>query len=347
MKTLLTLCILLCEFIPLARAQYPRPAPTPYYRPLSAPQMDQLLGPIALYPDPLIGQILPAATLPAQIVMADRYVSSGGDLNQIAYQSWDASVQALARYPTVLKWMDDNLNWTTQVGQVFLNQQPDVMDSIQRLRRTARNLGNLRSTPQQRIVEYGGVIEILPANPQVIYVPSYAPERVYYQRGPTISFGIGLSIGAWLNHDFDWGNHRIVEWSREHPRPSTWWRERGEHRPGGFDRRTTVWRPEQHRDYDRFDRRDRGWDNRAPERRERDEGHSSLPIPAPPGLPLPGLPVPGRGAPSGPLIGVQSSRETREYRERGEQSLKSAPHIGPLPLPPLPFGLGRRDRDKD
>ena len=82
-------------------------------------------------------QILPASTLPTQIVLADRYVSGGGDPNQIDQQPWDASVQALARYPDVLKWMDDNLNWTTDLGQAFLNQQQDVMDSIQRLRQSA------------------------------------------------------------------------------------------------------------------------------------------------------------------------------------------------------------------
>jgi hypothetical protein len=94
----------------------------PAYQALSAAQLDQLLGPIALYPDPLIAEILPASTLPTQIVLADRYITGGGDPNQIGQQPWDASVQAVARYPSVLKWMDDNLNWTTQAGQVFLNQ---------------------------------------------------------------------------------------------------------------------------------------------------------------------------------------------------------------------------------
>ena len=144
-------------------------------------QLDQLLGPIALYPDPLIAQILPASTLPTQIVLADRYVSGGGDPNQIDQQPWDPSVQALARYPSVLKWMDDNLNWTTELGQAFLNQQPDVMDSIQRLRQSAYNLGNLQSTPQQQVINDGGDIEIVPADPQVIYVPVYQPDQVYYQ----------------------------------------------------------------------------------------------------------------------------------------------------------------------
>ena len=137
-------------------AQTAVPPPMPEYQPLSDQQLDQLLGPIALYPDPLIAQILPASTLPTQIVLADRYVTGGGDPNQIDQQPWDASVQALAHYPNVLKWMDDNLNWTTDLGQAFLNQQQDVMDSIQRLRASAQNLGNLQSTPQQQVMEDDG-----------------------------------------------------------------------------------------------------------------------------------------------------------------------------------------------
>ena len=139
----------------------------PAYQPLGDDQLDQLLGPIALYPDPLIAQILPAATFPTQIVLADRYVSGGGDPDQLDQQPWDASVQALARYPDVLKWMDDNLNWTTELGQAFLNQQQDVMNSIQRLRTSAYNLGNLQSTPQQQVIDDGGYIEIVPVDTAV------------------------------------------------------------------------------------------------------------------------------------------------------------------------------------
>ena len=112
----------------------------PVYQPLSGAQLDQLLGPIALYPDPLIAQILPASTFPTEIVMADRYISDGGDPNQIDQQPWDPSVQALARYPNVLQWMDQNLDWTTELGQAFLYQQQDVMDFIQELRQSAYNL---------------------------------------------------------------------------------------------------------------------------------------------------------------------------------------------------------------
>ena len=160
-----------------ALAQMPVPPPAPVVQLRSGPELDQMLGPIALYPDPLIAQILPAATLPSEIVLADRYVSGGGDPNLIDQQPWDPSVQALARYPALLSWLDDNLAWTTALGQAFLYQQQDVMDSIQRLRAQAQALGNLQSTPQENVVMDDGTIEILPANPEVIYVPVYQPER--------------------------------------------------------------------------------------------------------------------------------------------------------------------------
>jgi hypothetical protein len=244
MKPLLKIAVLLCVLTGTAisvRAQMAVPPPMAAYQPLAYQQLDQLLGPIALYPDPLIAQILPASTLPTQIVLADRYVSGGGDPNQIDQQPWDPSVQALARYPDVLKWMDDNLNWTTDLGQAFLNQQQDVMESIQRLRTSANNIGNLQSTPQQQVINDGGYIEIVPANPQVIYVPVYQPDQVYYQTAygsPFITFGIGFPIGLWLDCDFDWGNHNIIVWGHDHPRPSNWWHEPPRQRNMG---NTTVW----------------------------------------------------------------------------------------------------------
>jgi hypothetical protein len=89
----------------------------------SSAELDRMLGAIALYPDPLIAQLLPAATLPEQVVLADRYVRAGGDPAQIDQQTWDLSVKAVARYPSVLQMMDDNLAWTTDLGQAFLNQR--------------------------------------------------------------------------------------------------------------------------------------------------------------------------------------------------------------------------------
>jgi uncharacterized membrane protein YgcG len=192
---------------------------------LAAAQLDQLVGPIALYPDPLIAEILPAATFPSEIALADRYVSQGGDPNQIPEQGWDPSVQALAHYTNVLKWMDDNLTWTTQLGQAFQNQQADVMNTVQQLRAQAKNLGNLPATPQESIVEDDGDIEIDPTDPNQMYVPSYDPETIYYQAGVYCTYPYSLPIGIWLGYDWNWHNHGLIFWGPGHPRPGNWWRE--------------------------------------------------------------------------------------------------------------------------
>ncbi|HTQ51394.1 MAG TPA: DUF3300 domain-containing protein [Candidatus Acidoferrales bacterium] len=334
------------------RAQMAVPPPAPAYQPLSDDQMDQLLGPIALYPDPLIAQVLPAATLPTQIVLADRYVTGGGDPNAIDQQPWDTSVQALARYPDVLKWMDDNLNWTTELGQAFLNQQQDVMDSIQRLRQSAQNFGNLQSTPQQQVVEDNGGIEILPADPQVIYVPVYQPDQVYYQSGFGLSFGIGFAIGGWLDCDVDWHNRHLIVWDRDHPRPADWWHERPAQRASFIGRQTNVWRPEDHRDNDVVDRGDRGWNNQPAVRPVEQHPvttigtHVNTPRPAatprPASVPVERRPAPApvqhyqpisRPTSNGAFIGIQSSRDTKTYSNRGQQSRQTVTHPAPVSRP--------------
>ena len=229
-----------------ARAQEEVPPPMPTYQSLSAAQLDQLLGPIALYPDPLISEILPASTLPTQIVLADRYLSSGGDPNAIDQQPWDPSVQAMAHYPQVLTWMDNNLNWTTQVGQAFMNQQQDVMDSIQRLRTEAYNLSNLQSTPQEQVIDDNGYIEILPASPDDVYVPEYQPDQVYYEQDsgpPFITFSVGYILGPWLCCDFDWHNHHLVYWDHDHLPPNGWWHARPDWHSASFAGHTAVWDP--------------------------------------------------------------------------------------------------------
>ncbi|MCE0497165.1 MAG: DUF3300 domain-containing protein [Methylacidiphilales bacterium] len=236
----------------------------PAYQPLSDAQLDQLLGPIALYPDPLIAEILPASTFPTQIVLADRYVTGGGDPSQFGQQPWDPTVQAMARYPTVLKWMDDNLGETTELGQAFLNQQPAVMASIQRLRAEASKLGNLQSTPQQQVTDDGGDIEIDPADADEMYVPDYQPDQVYYDSAdgtPFITFGIGFPIGLWLDNDCDWGNGNIIVWNSGNPRPSNWWHQSGGQRNTG---NTTVWRAGNHSAAAVTNHVDRGWGNSAP-----------------------------------------------------------------------------------
>src|SRR6185312_7894233 len=115
-------------------------------------ELDELFGPIALYPDALIALILPASTVPSDVVMAARYLNSNGDPTKIDDQGWDDSVVDLMHYPDLIKWLDENLSWTKQAGEAFLAQQSDVMNSIQRLRAKARAAGSLVDTPQQQVV---------------------------------------------------------------------------------------------------------------------------------------------------------------------------------------------------
>lgn len=186
-------------------------------------QLDELLGPIALYPDALIALILPASAMPSDVVLAARYLQGGGDASQIENQPWDDSVVALAHYPDVISWMDQNLAWTQQLGAAFVAQQADVMLSVQRLRHEARDAGTLVPTPQQDVIVDGDTISIVPAQPDVIYVPRYDPEVVYYvpsdypayrYPGSFITFGTGFSTGLWLTYDMDWGHRRV--WVVDH-----------------------------------------------------------------------------------------------------------------------------------
>jgi Protein of unknown function (DUF3300) len=266
MKTIFNL-ILMFGLALAVRAQDEVPPPMPAAQSFSDAQLDQLLGPVALYPDPLISSLLPASTFPTQVVIADRYVSNGGDPNAIDQQGWDPSVQALAHYPSVLQWMDNNLNWTTQLGEAFQNQQQDVMNSIQRLRTDAYNLGNLQSTPQQQVVDDNGNIEILPVNPDSLYVPDYQPDQVYYQAPsgpPFIVFTTPFIIGPWLCFDFDWRAHHVFAWDHDHPRPHNWWHERPEQRTTYFSQHANLntWHPENRPAFSGgFPGGDRGWNN--------------------------------------------------------------------------------------
>jgi hypothetical protein len=340
-----------------ALAQIPVPPPAPQVQLRPGPELDQMLGPIALYPDPLIAQILPAATLPTEIVLADRYVNGGGDPNLIDQQPWDPSIQALARYPTILQWLDDNLAWTTALGQAFLYQQQDVMDSIQRLRAQAQALGNLQSTPQESVVIDNGTIEILPANPEVIYLPVYQWDVVYFQRAygaPFISFGLSFSVGEWLNCDFDWHNHHLLVWGHDHPRPADWWSRPPSQRPRIEAAHATVWQPRNHPAV-AAQGLDRGWTSHPAPSTVTVIGGQSRPAQAPVSRPASGAPARStvtviggqprpveRSAPpvaqhpaepshsrpaTGALIGVQSAHETQQFSTRGQESRPmAAPH---------------------
>ena len=194
------------------------------------PELDRLLAPIALYPDPLLAQMLPASTYPAEIADAEDWLNRGGDVSRMDGQDWDESVKTIAHYPDILNMMAAYLDWTADLGEAFLNQPEDVTRSIQRLRWQARNVGNLESTAQQTVMIDGDYIEIIPAQPQYVYVPQYDPSAVYTERwisggSPFVTFGLGFLIGSWLSMDFDWHYHRIVYhgWNRpgwvNHARP--------------------------------------------------------------------------------------------------------------------------------
>ena len=174
-------------------------------------ELDEILAPIALYPDPLIAQILPAATYPDQLADAENLIQQGG-ANDIDQQDWDVSVKAVAYYPSVLQMMTDKPDWTTALGQAYVDQPTQVMSSIQRLRNRARSHGYLATNGYQRVYLDSGYIRIVPVQAQYIYVPQYDPQVVYIQnRGSSnlLSFGAGLLIGAWLDRDMDWHNNRV------------------------------------------------------------------------------------------------------------------------------------------
>ena len=204
-------------------------------QPMSQEQMDQLVAPIALYPDALVAQVLAASTYPTQVVEANRWLKSQGDVSakeiaaRVDEQNWDPSVKALTAFPSVLERMDRNLQWTTDLGNAYYNQPQDVMDSVQQLRHKAEEAGNLRSTPQETVTEQGDDIAIAPANPAVVYVPVYDPWAVWgypfvpypgfwYYPGPgiffggfAIGFGIGIGIGWWGGWGWGW-NHWGCGW---------------------------------------------------------------------------------------------------------------------------------------
>jgi len=181
----------------------------------SANQLDNLLGPVALYPDALLAQVLVAATFPDQVEEAARFVRANGTAG-IDDQNWDVSVKAVAHYASALNMMADKSDWTTTLGVAYANQSSDVMASVQRLRAMAAQQGNLVSTTQQQVVTEGNTYIIAPAQPRVLYVPVYDPVVIYTRPVFNLgfssrfwSFGVGFPIGGWLSYDCDWGLNRV------------------------------------------------------------------------------------------------------------------------------------------
>ncbi len=239
------------------------PAAAPPYTQQTPEQLQQLVAPIALYPDSLVAQILAASTFPEQVVEADRWVQAHPDLkgdalgHAVDQQPWDPSVKALTAFPSVLGNMDKNLSWTSSLGDAYYNQQPDVMDAVQVMRRRAEQAGNLKSTPQQTVETQGATIVIQPAAPEVVYVPAYDPWLVYgdpivawpgwypypgiWWDGPYLSWGIGFDIGwvcgsgwGWGHWGFDW-HHRWATYdhNRYYSHSSTFYNRNNFGRGGG------------------------------------------------------------------------------------------------------------------
>lgn len=237
-------------------------------------QLDNLVSPIALYPDALLAQVLIAATFPDQVEEAAIWVRANGT-DGIDDMAWDVSVKSVAHYPSALNMMADKADWMATLGQAYAYQSTDVMSAVQRMRAMADAQGNLVSTPQQEVLREADSYVIVPANPRVIYVPVYDPLVVYTRPLFSVglhsrywSFGIGFPIGGWLNYDLDWGRRVVYYngWNHEYLAWGGGWRARS--RPfihitnvyvGPLYKTVHVGRSPWHRriDYDRVDRHGR------------------------------------------------------------------------------------------
>jgi hypothetical protein len=200
--------------------------------PISAGELDSLVAPIALYPDTLLAQTLAASTYPLEVMQLDQWMKKNTNLKDkaladaVAKQPWDPSVQAMAAFPDVVTRMAENIQWMTDIGNAFLEQQKDVMDAVQRMRVKAQGTGNLKTGSEQKVetkttASGQQAVVIEQANPEKVYVPSYDPQVVYgappaeypyypysypgYQPGTALAWGTGIALGAtWANNN--WGN---------------------------------------------------------------------------------------------------------------------------------------------
>jgi hypothetical protein len=208
---------------------------------ISNDELDSLVAPIALYPDPLLAQVLAASTYPLELIQLQQWLDKNKNLKDkaladaVAKEPWDPSVQSMAGLPDAVKRLTDDIQWTTDLGNAFLAQQKDVMDAVQRMRKKAQDKGNLKSSEQlkveTKVVESQSVIVVEQANPQVVYVPSYNPTVVYgpppypyppvtypppgyYAAGMALSFGVGVAMGAmWSGgwgYNCGWGGNNDI-----------------------------------------------------------------------------------------------------------------------------------------
>jgi len=237
------LAVFLCFFVAqcAARAQsnggQTDQQSTPSTAQFSPEDLQQLVAPIALYPDALVAQILAASTYPTQIVEADRWMQDHSGLHgdelakEVNKQSWDPSVKALTQFPSVLENMDKNLSWTSSLGDAYTNQPQDVTDAVQTLRQQARNAGHLESNDHENVTTQGNTVVIDPVDPDLVYIPAYDPWLVYgfpivaypgwypvpgiFWDGVGLSFGFGFDVGffggfgwGWPHWGYNWHDRR-------------------------------------------------------------------------------------------------------------------------------------------
>jgi hypothetical protein len=240
MQAVFCAALLLVPMGQLLFAQQPAELPPPGQA-LAPDQLDDLVAPVALYPDPLVSQILVASTYPLELVQALQWLQrnpglTGAALTQAAeQQNWDPSIQALVIFPDLVKRLNQDITWTTNLGNAFLGQQADVMDAVQRMRAKAQQAGKLSSTPQQTVTTTSDngqpEIAIQPANPQMMYLPQYDPAYIWgpplyypyaswYYPGSYFGFGMGIPMGLYFGGGwggwggwgwgFGWGGHNIM-----------------------------------------------------------------------------------------------------------------------------------------
>jgi hypothetical protein len=218
---------------PAANPSAPPAAPTKR----SQADLEKLVAPIALYPDSLIATLLPASAYPLEVVEAARFVKDTNNISKVDTQNWDDNVKAIAHFPEVINQMNDNLSWTSDLGDAFINQPKEIMDAVQTMRDKAQQSGALKTTPQQVVTVTNTIVtntvenqivyvtnetvQIQPAQPDVMYVPQYNPTVVYagypvaypgYYYPPAgsvlaasaVSFGVGMACGAIMANNCDW-----------------------------------------------------------------------------------------------------------------------------------------------
>jgi uncharacterized membrane protein YgcG len=341
-----------------AQAPAPQPMPpasgvsqSPTFKP---EELEQLAAPIALYPDALVAQILMASTYPLEVVEAARWAKANPNVKDKALedamqqQTWDPSVKSLTAFPQVLAMMNDKLDWTQKLGDAFLAQQKDLMGAVQRLRAKAYAAGNLKSGKEQTIKveqQEGATVYIIePADPQVVYVPTYNPTVVYgpwpypayppyyyyppgYVAGPVFVFSVGIIIGSALWGGCHWGgggnvyiNHRTYNnFNRTNIRDDNW-EHKPEHRKGAQYRDTAT--------QQRFGGGARpGVDSREAFRGRPEQGRQEIAGGGNRGGPAGnrgGSPGAVGGREPGAFEGVGRGGETRDFSNRGASSRASA-----------------------